>query len=94
MSKSRHSCTIYSETSQCNIIESAEHHRSMKLGCYPKLSPKFIIIGPLEGCTFTEYIENGFLLAAFVVMERAEAPCISTVESLLEALGTWSKACK
>lgn len=38
-----------------------------------------------------EYIENGFFLAAFVVMERAEALCLSTAESLLEALGTRSK---
>lgn len=63
----------------------------MKRGCYPKHSPKFIITGSLEGCTFTEYIENGFFLAAFMVMEKAEALCLSTAESLLEALGTRSK---
>jgi hypothetical protein len=76
---SRQSWTIYSETSQHNIIHSAEHSRLQhEAWLLSKAQPQlcnYWVTRRLS--TFIGCIEkNGFLLAAFVVMKRPEGPLL------------------
>lgn len=79
---SRASGAIYLEPLKHNIMKSAEGRHSVKGGWGPKLGPRFMIILP-QAANFSRGREKGFLLVPFVVVEKQNSPCLSTIKLLL-----------